>query len=401
VYLVNDLDLIRRVLYKDAGRYHRGELFARIRPYIGDSVNVADGAKHRMLRRIYLPAFQPATLEANMDGVAGLIQERVRGWAPGAHDNLYGELYDLVLMLGARIFFPAQFGEKAMRTISDAVPGLVQGLFLRVISPLGILERLPLAVNRRFELSTAQLRAICADLLQQYRQQSAKAGDDLVSRLVTSQDPSTGELLTDEQVQAELTALVLTSSVTASATLGWCCRLLSTNPALQAAVRREVDDVLGTGERPVTSADLKQLTLTQAVVKEALRFRPPVHLLTREPVEDVELGGHVIPAGSTIVLSIYAIQHDPAFFPDPECFDPYRWLTEGNDRANGDAFLAFAIGLHACLGGYLATMEVAMILAAISRCWELSPPATGIPDRPAGALLNPGPVPMVLRARKS
>lgn len=396
IYLVNDLELVRNILHREAGVYKRGELFARFRPYLGDNINTADGARHRQLRRIYRPAFRTAVLDESLDSIMGPVRQQVRAWAPGLHPRLHDELYDLVLTVSARAFFPAQLAEKTMRVINDAVPGIVQGMFLRMFSPFNILERLPLPANRRFESSMARLSALADDLIRQYRDAGLDVGEDLVSRLVQAMQPATGEALDQDQLRSELATFVLTSSLTTAATAGWCCRLLSTRPELRSAVRQEVDAVLGV-DRAWTSANLRRLSLTQAVVKETLRFRPAVHLLTREPIHDVELAGHRVPAGSTIAFSIYAIHHDPTYFPDPDCFDPHRWNTPG--RANPDAFLPFALGLHACIGSYLATQEVVMLVAAVIQNWDLTPVDVEVRDRPAGLVLRPGPVPVVLRER--
>ncbi|MFD3997743.1 cytochrome P450 [Streptomyces sp. NPDC058548] len=396
VYLVNDLDLIRRILHTDAGRYDRGELFARMRPYIGDNVVLADGAKHRMLRRIYRPAFTRTAVDATVDGLAGLVRAHVGAWAPGAHDDLHGELYDLVLAMGGRVFFPAGLGEATMRAVSEAIPGLVQGLFLRVISPSDRLERLPLPINHRFVSSTARLTAISDTLLQQCRD-SAELGDDLVSRLLAARNPADGEPLGDEQIRAELLALVLASSVTVAATLGWCCHFLGSHPELQDTMRREVDQVLG--GRACTLADLERLEFTRAVVKESLRCRPPLHFLSREPKEDVDLAGYTVPAGSTVVFSLHALQNDPRHFPRPELFDPHRWLDPEGGRTDPEAFLPFALGMHACFGEHLAMNNAVLVLATIAQNWTLAP-APGTRREPrAGAVLSPGPVPMVLTPR--
>ena len=93
-------------------------------------------------------------------------------------------------------------------------------------------------------------------------------------------------------------------------------------------------------------------------VSPALRIRPPVQILFRQPNEDVELGGVAIPAGSIVALGYASANHDEAVFPSPDEFDLDR----------GEALkkhLGFGWGIHLCVGAPLARMELQCALAAV------------------------------------
>ena len=71
----------------------------------------------------------------------------------------------------------------------------------------------------------------------------------------------------------------------------------------------------------------------QMILQESLRVYPPVWVIPRDAISDDEIGGHRIPAGSTILLSPYLTHRHPAFWENPEAFDPDRFLpARSHDR---------------------------------------------------------------------
>jgi cytochrome P450 len=89
----------------------------------------------------------------------------------------------------------------------------------------------------------------------------------------------------------------------------------------------ELDEVL-VGRR-VTQADVASLPLLGAVLKESLRLFPPAWTIERRAEQSDEIDGHVLPAGSTVLLSPYLTHRHPEFWDNPEGFDPDRWLDGG------------------------------------------------------------------------
>ncbi|MFE2955075.1 cytochrome P450 [Nocardia tengchongensis] len=135
--------------------------------------------------------------------------------------------------------------------------------------------------------------------------------------------------------------------------------------------------------------DLPNLPLTARIITETLRLRPPVWFVTRTVSEDTELGGHALAAGTTVLYSAFTIQHRPELYPEPERFDPDRWLpTAERPTARGD-FLAFADGARKCIGENFAMTEMTLALATITARWRLHT-VPGSDTRPArSATLQP------------
>jgi cytochrome P450 len=147
---------------------------------------------------------------------------------------------------------------------------------------------------------------------------------DLMARLLAARGDE-GEGLTDEELSDQVAVLLIAGAETTSAALTWATYLLCTHPEVLEAVSAEVDRVLG-GE-VAGWEHLPELKLTGRVIQEAMRMYPPSWLLPRTATRETRLGGHVVPAGTTVLISQYMLQHDPSVFPEPERFDPDRWLA--------------------------------------------------------------------------
>ena len=95
---------------------------------------------------------------------------------------------------------------------------------------------------------------------------------------------------------------------------------------------------------------LGRLTFTRAVITEALRLYSPVWILPRRALVDVELGGHLLPAGSRIFFSPYALNRDARLHRDPDRFEPDRWATDYSRSDVRATFFPFGQGIRNCIG---------------------------------------------------
>ena len=120
------------------------------------------------------------------------------------------------------------------------------------------------------------------------------------------------------------------------------------------------------------SAPLPALELANHIVTETLRLYPPGWLFTRITTEDTQIGGHSVPAGTTVVYSPYLIQHSKLYH-DPERFDPDRWDSRNVPPPPRGAFVTFSAGPRKCLGDTFAITEATLALATIASRWRLRP----------------------------
>lgn len=131
------------------------------------------------------------------------------------------------------------------------------------------------------------------------------------------------------------------------------------------------------------------------MITETLRVYTPVWLLTRRATTDVELGPYRIPGGSAVCFSPYAVHRDPASYPDPDRFDPERWLPDRCNIRPRTVYIPFSAGNRGCIGEPIAWAQATITLATITQHWTLHP-APGADIKPAARLLlMPNRLPMI------
>jgi cyclooctatin synthase len=163
-------------------------------------------------------------------------------------------------------------------------------------------------------------------------------------------------------------------------------------------LQQEAGLVLGGGEADYET--LARLPYTRAVITETLRLYSPVWILPRRALADVELGGHLLPAGSRIIFSPYALNRDPRLHRDPDRFDPGRW-ADGYTRSDLRAtFFPFGQGIRNCIGEGFAWTESLLLLSAIAARWQLRL-ADGARVHPVvSSTLVPSELPVIVTPRR-
>ena len=193
---------------------------------------------------------------------------------------------------------------------------------------------------------------------------AAAADPDLLDLLLASL-PDAGA------VRDEAVTLVVAGHETVASALEWAALLLAGDPGLQDRLATEADAALGAGAP--TLATLGELPLARAVVDETLRLYPPAWVVTRRALVDDVLAGHRVPAGALVIVSPWVRHRDAAAWPDPERFDPARFLGAPSRPDSG--YLPFGLGPRLCIGREFALLESTLLLARLTRRWRLAPVA--------------------------
>jgi cytochrome P450 len=158
---------------------------------------------------------------------------------------------------------------------------------------------------------------------------------------------------------------MLAGHETTANAMSWMWYLLALNPDARARMLDEVDEVLGDG-RP-TFADVAKLQWTTACFQEAMRVMCPVWVVPRVCIAADVIDGHRIPKGAWVVIPIDALHHDARFWPNPEVFDPERFMPEHVHDHHRCAYLPFGGGRRVCIGQSFALVEATLITAMMSR----------------------------------
>jgi pentalenene oxygenase len=257
----------------------------------------------------------------------------------------------------------------------ESLPTVLKGIFKRTALPITWLHRIPTPENRRYQAALRHLHDTIDQVITDYRAQDTDRGD-LLSRLLLARDEETGESMSDQQIHDEVMTMMIGGTETTMVTLSWAFYVLGARPDIEKRIHAEVDDIL---DGPTVGLDdIPRLTYVGRVIQEVLRVYPPVWMLTRRTVTDVDISGHHLPADADVFLSPYALHHDPGLFTEPDTIDPDRWLPTQADDIRRGTCIPFGSGARKCIGKSFATVEATLALATLASRWRLRP----IPSRP-------------------
>lgn len=367
-------DLAREVLITQAKRFRRrGRQVEVLRQWDGDGLVTSDGERWLRGRRLVQPAFHHARFPAYARAMAAAGAALAARWADGAPAELElnAAMTDLTLSIMADTFFGADLSAEARR-LGEAVATLSEVAMRETGRPFALPDWLPLPGVRRKRATIAYLNGTIDGLIAARRGAGDDRGDLLSMLLAARDEEGDGRGLSDLELRHEVMTLFMAGHDTTAGTLPWIWYLLAAHPEAEARLQAEVDTVLE-GRLP-TAEDLPRLAYTQQVVKETLRLYPQAYVLfARVAAEDLELGGYAIPAGSQVFPVPYLIHHDARWFPDPERFDPDRFLPEREKALRPCAWIPFGAGPRACIGAAFATMEMVLIVATIAARLRLTP----------------------------
>ncbi|XP_042241114.1 cytochrome P450 4C1-like isoform X2 [Homarus americanus] len=173
--------------------------------------------------------------------------------------------------------------------------------------------------------------------------------------------------ITDEDIRQEVDTFLFAGHDTTASAINWALYLLGHHPEIQARVQEELDGIFEDSDGPVTMADLREMKYLENCIKETLRLYPPVPSFSRELTEDLVIDNFLIPAGTTVSVMTYSLHRDPKQFPDPEKFDPDRFLPENARKRHPFAYVPFSAGPRNCIGQKFAMMELKVVLSKILR----------------------------------
>ena len=364
-YLVNEPELVRRVLVERAADFPKSERVTRgLRPLLGRSVFVTNGAVWAHQRRIIDPAFEGGRVKDSFPAMLAAARAMVARVEEGVLD-----VEEMASHATADVIFRTLFS----RTIEDAVARETYQAFraFQRVQPVAVMAALlpwwPVRHPRRAREAAARLRHLIARLVadRQAEIASGTAPDDLATKIMTTPDPETGEAFSEEEMVDQVAIFFLAGHETSAALLGWALWCLAAAPDWGDRVRAEADGFMAAPE----FAGLSRMPVTRNVLREVLRLYPPVPMLVRETTVPETFRKRDVKPGSQVVISPWHLGRHTALWEDPDAFDPGRWAREKPAR---EAWLPFSAGPRVCPGAGFAMAEGAVLLAALMAAFRLN-----------------------------
>lgn len=372
-YLVNRPEFVRHVLVDNCANYTKDTEITNIfRLVVNDGLFTSEAARWREQRRYLGPAFRRRALAATDSQVTGCVLRRLEGWetpvSAGTPLDIAEEMAVITLMVTVMVLFGADIAagaEAVVRLVADSLA-----------APKQVGERVA---------ATAALDEMVVEILRQRREGGGER-DDLLA-LLLARDPGGGRRLSDVEVRDQVITFILAGYETTANALTWTWLLLADHPDTDLAIRREIGDALA--GRIANYADCARLPLARAALMESLRLYPPAWVIGRRALAEDRIGDRVIPAGSVVALSPFTMHRNPEFWPDPERFDPGRFLGEKGVARPRFAYIPFGGGPRHCIGQDFAVLEGLLILATVAQRYAFAPAVSVAVDPDHRFVLRP------------
>lgn len=397
-FLVSGPRQLKELLLDQRERYTKNVRYPALQRVVGDGLLTSEGETWRRQRLLTQPAFKPAELRRQLEWMAPLTAKFLQRWDAAARDaaalDVELEFLRLMQLLAGRLVFGAAFVERAdavfdhTEAIKAHWPKRPRSL-LRALLPRGpdLTPALVAAIERMeaefFALIDRQIAGERAGVLGTLLEGSEREGR-----------PFTRGELRDQAI-----TLFFAGYETSASAMTWTHYLLWRHPQVRERLWREVDGLLG--GRPPSPDDLARLEYLERVLDESLRLYSPVHSFSRVAAEDNVIGGYTVPKGCTAIVSLNATHRLPEEWPDPERFDPDRFLPEACAARSSYAYMPFAIGHRNCIGATLAMLEGKLVVAMVAQRFRLDlEPGTTVEPEAATTLRPRYGLPMRIAARE-
>ncbi len=361
-FLINDPSLIEEVLKARPQDFPKSDrVNAGLRPLLGESVFVTNGAVWERQRRIIDPSFEGGRLKETF----GAIQEAARAATArmplgetevefqashAAADVIFRTLFSIPIdaPIAAEVFDEFRAYQRSQPLIN-----------LRAFLPIpGWMPRFFSKETRR---SAKRIRELITRLVDE-RAEAIAAGtapDDLATKIMTTPDPETGACFAPAEMVDQVAIFFLAGHETSASALSWALYLLALYPDWQDRVAAEAAAWDG------SFSGLSTLKDTRAVFRETLRLYPPVPMMVREAVQEERFRDRRVRKGAQIVVSPWHLHRQNRLWDNPDGFDPARWETENGAKCQREAYVPFSAGRRVCPGAGFAMVEGVVLLASL------------------------------------
>ena len=378
--LINDPALLRRVLNERPRDFPKSDrIGAGLRPLLGNSVFLTNGATWERQRRIIDPAFEGGKLRdsfAEMHAAGAAAAARL---APLA-DGRPVEIEEQASHAAADVIFRTLFSipiehETAQATYREFHAHQRSQPLLNLAAFVKGPRWMPRLHSRATRRTARRIRGLIAGLVAARAEAIAEgeAPRDLATKIMTTPDPETGERFSPDEMVDQVAIFFLAGHETSAATLGWTLYLLATHPQIQKRAAQEAAAFSG------EFAGLSKLKFIRDCTREALRLYPPVPMMVRETTRPERFRDRDLRRGTQVVLSPWHLHRHERFWDDPDGFDPDRWGRADTKDSARRAFLPFSAGPRVCPGAGFAMAEAAVLLAALLARYRFEPVVGDVP----------------------
>ena len=344
----------------------QAEAYPFMTPIFGEGV-VFDAPPERRREMLHNQALRDKFMRGHAATIAAEVDEMVAGWGDEGEIDLLEWFAELTIYTSSACLIGRKFRRQLDRRFADLYHDLERGTdAIAYVDPYA-----PIESFRRRDDARAGLVQLVQEIMDG-RATSPVADDDrdLLDVLMSVRNEDGSARFTADEVTGMFISMMFAGHHTTSGTAAWTLIELLRHPEEMEVVRAELDELYA-DESEVSYQALREIPRLESAVKEALRLHPPLILVLRVAKEDLEYVGFRIRAGQMVGASPAISNRIPGDFPDPDRFDPARYLDPRvEDRANPWTWIPFGAGRHRCVGAPFAMMQLKAIFSVLLAGWE-------------------------------
>ena len=378
-HMVMDPGAIREILLDRLDDYPKSVVTKNLlKPAIGDSLFIAEGAHWRWQRRAAAPVFSHRNM-MNLSPIMTAAAERAAGRVADAGPravNMLDEMVTTTFDVISDVTFSG--GDTFDR---DAVHGAIDDYIaeagkISLFDILGFPDWIPRPGRIMSGAALKEMKQMADQAIDARAGRGHDGVPDLLDLLLEGEDPKTKRQMSTAELRDNLLTFIVAGHETTALTLAWSLYLVGFDQQVQDRARAEAQAVLQ--GRAATGDDVENLPFIRQIIDEALRMYPPAGIISRTALKKDSLCGRDVLPGDTVMIPIYALGRNHLLWEDPDRFDPDRFA----DRKSIDryAYLPFGDGPRICIGASFALQEAVIILATLLSRFRFVPVAGKQPD---------------------
>ena len=340
-----------------------------LKPILGEnSILLLDGARHKRERKLLMPPFHGERMRLYGDIMREIADRSIDTWPIEQPFPIHERMQAITLDIILRTVFGVDEGSLLQKLRSLLIE------FLRLVgsSPLLLIRWLqinlgPLTSWQRMGKLSREIDTVLYEQIAQRKAATQNGRTDIMAMLIEARDED-GRPMSDQELRDEMITMLLAGHETTATSLSWVVHRLLQNPAVLEKVRAERQRVIGDG--PIQAEHVSELEYLDATIKETARLNPIVPAVVRYLEQPTQIGAYEIPADCVAAPCIYLTHRRPELWPEPETFNPDRFVGK---RVDPYTFFPFGGGVRHCLGAAFATYEMKIVLAQILSRVSLRP----------------------------
>jgi cytochrome P450 len=370
VTFVSHPKALEHVLTAPPGTFTSGEGSEKFRPIMGDySLLVLDGKPHQRQRKLVMPPFHGERMRLYGSLICELTEQMMKPWRIGKSFNLFACMEEITLNALLNVVFGLTEGEG-----SEQLRRKLLALVELATSPLLALHLLlpPLRKDlghwspwgRFLRLQNDVDQLLYAEIAQRHKQPQPER-TDILTLLMAARDEA-GEPMSDRELRDELVTLLLAGYDTVSTAMMWCLYWIHKLPRVRERLVEELDTI----NDPSDTRAISKLPYLTATCQETLRLTPSIVVgSVRIAQTPFEMMGYEFPKGSRIFPNIYSAHRRKEVYPDPDQFQPERFLER---QFSAYEYFPFGGGTRGCIGSAFAQFQMKLTLFTILSRYQLA-----------------------------